>query len=225
LRASGRFELSIFTPETLIGFELYRGRAYATFVPPDWGGLTVRAAWSPAPGDAVDLEVQASATSVGELSSLEVEVLSQWMAPHEGTWTALAWTVEPRDARSGGLSYDGRETARVLNALTTLPVPESPGAALQPLVVAPHLARATDEYYVELVQPNDVARRVCIEASRQEIRQSAFGARYGLFGHDLEKGVVLRARLRGCWTHSQAPDREARRLYDEFVREPLPLGP
>ena len=56
-------------------------------------------------------------------------------------------------------------------------------------------------------------------------QRTTLSTRYGLFGHDLEKGVVLRARLRAVWIRSQTPDVDARALFEEFLREPPPLGP
>jgi hypothetical protein len=225
LRAAGRFEPYAFTAATLVDCELHRDRVQATFAPPDWGDLIIRAAWSKAAADAVDLEVQASATSVGELFGLEVEVFSQWMELGAEPWSELTWKVEPRDIGSAALSYDGRETARVLRGLTTLPVAESSRVALRPRIFAPAAVEQTDLYYVELVQPNDVARRIIVEPVEQPARRWSLFTRYGLFGHDLEKGVVLRARLRGCWIRSQTPEDDACRLHAQFLREPLPLGP
>jgi hypothetical protein len=226
LRAAARFGSHAFTAATLVGFELHRDRVLATYAPPDWGGLTVRAAWSKAAAaDAVDLEVQASATSVGKLFGLEVEVFSQWIELGREPWSDLTWKVAPRDIRSAALSYDGRETARVLSGLTTLPIAESSHVSLRPRIFAPAPADQADLYYVELVQPNDVARRIIVEPVEEPVRRWSLFTRYGLFGHDLEKGVVLRARLRGCWIRSQTPEDDARRLHAEFLREPLPLGP
>ena len=75
LAAAGRFETDVFTPATLVSVERYRARVQAMFAPPGWGGLVVRAAWGPSCGGAgVDLEVQASATSVGLLSAVEVVI-------------------------------------------------------------------------------------------------------------------------------------------------------
>jgi len=225
LRAAGRLDFSPFTSATLAGFELYRDRATAIFAPPDWGGLIVRAAWSKsAAADVVDLEVQASATSVSELFGLEVEVFSQWMELGGEPSSSSVWKVEPRDIRSAASSYDGRETSRVLKRLTTLPVPESTDARLQPLVFAPRATDPAELFYVEMVQPDDVARRIWIGPAEQPASLGARSIRYGLFGHDLEKGVVLRARLRGAWIRSHTPEDDARRLNDDFLREPLPLG-
>ena len=56
-------------------------------------------------------------------------------------------------------------------------------------------------------------------------RSPAAHVRYALFGLAIEKGVILRARLRGCWIRSRNPEAEAQALYREFLDQPLPLGP
>jgi hypothetical protein len=223
LAAAGRFETEVFTPATLVGLERYRARIQATFAPPGWGGLTVRAAWGPSCGGAgVDLEVQASASSVGQLRDLEVVVQSQWRRRDEPeSPAARARRVWPRDARSAAFSYDGREPARVLHALTT----QGPATLPQPQVLLPPGPEANARY-IEMVQPNDVARIVRLEPSEPEgPLLENLALRYALFGHDFEKGVVFRARLRACWLSDRATAREAATLYREFLAEPLPLGP
>jgi len=222
----GRFDARAFTRTTLVGFEQRRSYVEATFAPPGWGGLVVRAVWSPGGlGEAIDLEIQVSATSVGELKGLEVAVLSQLGEPGSRQPTVLAARVEARDARSAALSYDGREPAHVLRSLTTLPLPESPQLDRPPRIFAPPGALA-GVFYIEMAQPNDVARRTSGEHFHDgSTTPFALSTRYGLFGHDLEKGVVLRARLRGCWIRSRTPEDDALALYRQFLREPLPLGP
>jgi hypothetical protein len=223
LAAAGRFETYGFTPATLINVERYRSRIQATFVPPGWGGLTVRAAWTPScNGAGVDLEVQASATSVGMLRDVEVMIQSQWELA--GGWepsTIMGRWIAPRDARSAALSYDGREMAADLRNLTTLPIRDRwPAAIFTP----PGVARGV--YYVEMVQPNDAARAIRMESSAPETSQlELLVLRYGLFGHDFEKGVVFRARMRACWVTSEKHVPDATALYQEFVDEPPPLGP
>jgi len=226
LAQAGRFESGAFRAATLVGFEHRRARVQATFAPPGWGGLVVRAAWcSVAPRDAIDLEIQVTATSVGELSALEVAVLSQLEEHDGGPPALLSSCVEARDARSAALSFDGRESALALSGLTTLPLAGSPRLDRLPRIFAAPEAEP-GVFYVEMAQPDDVARRIACEPIHDGSR-AAFAAstRYGLFGHDLEKGVVLRARLRGCWIRSRAPAEDALALYREFLREPLPLGP
>ncbi len=48
--------------------------------------------------------------------------------------------------------------------------------------------------------------------------------RYFCFGHDLERGVVLRARFRGLWLDSEGIADRARAEANEFATEELPLG-
>ena len=223
LAAAGRFETHVFTPATLVNVERYRSRVQATFAPAGWGGLIVRAAWSPSCGGAgVDLEVQASATSVGLLRHVEVMVQSHWLrAGASDPRAVLGRWVGPRDARSAALSYDGREAAADLHSLTTLPVSERPRIrAFTPPGVAAGI------HYIEMVQPNDAARCIRMEPSEPELSLLAtLVLRYGLFGHDFEKGVVFRARLRACWITADEYATEARSLYQKFVAEPPPLGP
>ena len=194
LAAARRCETQVFSPATLVNVERYRASVQATFAPKGWGGLTVRAAWSPSSGGgAVDLEVQASASSVGVLRDVEVFVQSLWgMNGGPDPSSPMARFVVPRDARCAALSYDGRETADRLRGLTTLPVGDgSPARAFTP----PGVARGT--YYVEMVQPNDAARQIRMEPSFPETSLLELEiVRYGLFGHDFEKGVVFRARMR-----------------------------
>jgi hypothetical protein len=189
LARSGRLDENAFHAGTLAGIERWRERVQATFAPPGWGGLRVRAAWGPLPrGEAIDLEIQAAASSVGELREFEVAVLSRLAGP--------------------GASQAGM-----------------PRALYPPLVVAPPGGEA-GEYYVEMARPGDVTRRFFDERVESGSAPAfVLRAHYALFGHDLEKGVVLRARLRGLWLRSAAPEVDALARYREFLTEPPPLGP
>jgi hypothetical protein len=215
IAAVGRWEPDALSGASLTGFERRFERVEATYVPPGWDGLTVRAAWGPSVvvDDAVDLEVQVSALSVDRLKGVEVKLASVLPEP-EGKGQRKRW-VEPRDARSAALTYDGREPD--LRALTTLPLLE--GEMLAPRVLtAPWPGGGT---YVEIVHPHDAARRI---TETSKISRLGNTTRYGLFGHDLEKGVVLRARLRAYWTDSSDAEQEALARYERFLREPPPLG-
>jgi hypothetical protein len=222
----GRSDLNAFNPMTLISFEHHRTRIEAVFAPTGWGGSIVRAAWSPtATADGIDLEVQIGATSVDELKGVEVWVRGDRQdslgdqSPVMGNW------VEPRDAPSAAFSYDGRESLHALRALSTLPLPSSSPFILRPWICAPNSAEP-DTHYIEMVQPNDVARRIaCRPLGAGASTRSDWSVRCALFGYDLEKGVILRARLRGIWIRSKSPENDANSLLEEFLREPLPLGP
>jgi hypothetical protein len=196
-----------------LGFECRFNRVEATYAPLGWGALFVRAAWRPAGEAGVDFEVQVHALSVGQLRGLEVEVVSQLAEADPSRSHILKW-VEPRDARSAGLSYDGRESD--LRGLTTLPPRE---AAFH----SPRLVPILEEgrLYAEMVHPADLSRR--IREGGRTLAQ-ARTTRYALFGHDLEKGVVLRARLRALWLQSEAAKREALEQFEQFLHAPVPLS-
>ncbi len=219
----GRCDEAAFDKTSLIEVAQHRGRVEATFAPPGWGGLRIRAVWAPAPvGPGVDLEVQIQAATAEVLEQVEVGVLSEW--GNEIAEPRLS-RVEPRDARSAALSYDGRESPRTLHGLTTLPIPRSFPHTLPPRSFTP-TGFARDILYAEMVQPNDCARRIGREpAERPSEPRTSLSTRYALFGHDLEKGIVLRARLRGLWIPYPSPESEIQRLYEEFVSEPPSLGP
>ena len=206
----GRWDPEALTGSTLVGFEHRLGRIEATFAPPDWDEVVVRAAWAPHGDDGLDLEIQISAQSVGQLHAIEVLVESGLWGLDPGRSPRF---VEPRDARSAALSYDGREPD--VSALTTLP----------PRPLLPLLSRPPSEpsgqiparIYAEFVHPQDVTRRVDLGMAPSR------ATRYGLFGHDLEKGVVLRARFRGLWLPASPARHLARERYETFLREPPPL--
>ena len=209
----GRADPGAFSGSTLVGFERRLGRVEATYAPPGWAELTVRAAWAPHEADGLDLEVQVSTASVGRLRRVEILVESGLAGSARPEAPRL---VEPRDARSAGLSYDGREPD--VAGLTTLP-PRPPAPLLCRLPdregSGPDAGRAA--WYAEFVHPQDATRRIAFGTA------PARSTRYGLFGYDLEKGVVLRARLRGLWLPSGAPRAVARDRYEAFLREPPPL--
>ena len=199
----GRTAPAALDGKTLVEHACRRGRIEATYAPPGWGELVVRACWAPTPEGGMDLEIQLSARSVGRLHAVEVLVHSGPIAPGP----RASRFVEPRDARAAGLSYDGRETD--LHRLTTLP----------PRDLGPLLSRAegTRDIYAEFAHPRDVSRRTLWGGG------SARAARYALFGHDLERGVVLRGRVRGHWL-AEAQAAEFRALHARFLAEPPSLG-
>jgi hypothetical protein len=213
--AVGRWHRDALGPTSLVGYELRHGRLEAIYSPAGWGEMTVRAAWSHVGDDSVDLEVQVSTRAIEPLRRVEIKVLSVW-PDAEATFEPIPRWVEPRDARSAGLSYDGRELD--LRGLTTLP--PRLDAFQTPRIVS---GAATDgRVYVEMVHPDDVTRRIR-EGGRSLARSRT--TRYGLLGHDLERGVVLRGRIRGIWLPPDASKDEAFVRMEQFLREPPPLGP
>jgi hypothetical protein len=222
----GRSGESVFNRSTLSGYTHHHGRVEATFVIPSWGGLTIRATWIRAPDhDGVDLEIQVGTPSALPSYGIEVGVQSRWertnVAPRP---PRKAW-VQPRDAHAATLSYDGRESLETLRMLTTLPVPNALARSFEPRIFAPPGA-PRNSFYIEMVHPEDCARRVSEQHPiERAARARRLALRYGLLGHDLEKGVVLRARLRGLWMHSRTPSRDAEERWIEFLSQAPPLGP
>ncbi len=149
--------------------------------------------------DAVDLEVQLSASSVGELEGLEVGVLSRLdpATPEDSIGADLLRGIAR--SRRGSLR---RRWPRARFA--TVPV-RSPfrraAASPQPLPVQQqyrHRRKCAGLFYTEMVHPDDLFRRVLTEPIPAGSATIPGGSiRYALFGLELEKGVILRARLRG----------------------------
>jgi hypothetical protein len=219
----GRTDPRVLSGETLSKVEMVRSRIEATYTPVDWSGLSVRASWSPTPeGQGIDLEIQVSAASVGELRAVEVIVASRFLGLRDPTSEAAALWVQARDPRSAALCFDGREPASELSRLTVLPIPEKPVPEAT-LTFSPW--RETPRSYLEMAHPQDVARRVTLgKGALPPSPGFSIGVRYGLFGHDIEKGVILRGRLRGWWLPGGTTAESCRDLLQQFHAMPLPLG-
>lgn len=207
LSSVGRWDAEATSARSLVNVEQRLGRIEATYAPRDWDDLTLRASWSSPSVDVIDLEVQVSTRSVGRLHSVEARILST-LTPPPGP--GVYRSVEPRDPRSAGLTYDGRETD--LSELST-----GPPSPIRTPWLAPRSGRE-GWTYVELVHPDDASRRLF------EGRLPFPTCRYGLFGFDLERGVVLRARLRGVWLRKEEAFTGAERHLDAFLKEPPPLS-
>ena len=98
------------------------------------------------------------------------------------------------------------------------PIEENPGVLLASatrgaitLMTGPAFPGQT---YVEMVQPFGLLD--------QEIADE--GTSYRLFGHDLERGVLLRARIRGVWTASEGARETAITLWGQFTETAIHLG-
>lgn len=206
LSEKGRRAPGVLSEASLVTHEIRLGRVEATYTPEGWGEMTVRAAWFPIDDDGMGLEVEMSARSVEELHRVEVMILSTLDgAPPSGAHRS----VEPRDRESAILSYDGRETD--LSGLSTGP----PGEP-----IAPWLASKTGREgwaYVEMAHPDDASRKI------SEGKLPFRAVRYGLFGYDLERGVVLRGRVRGFWTPTVGAMDVAHDKAQAFLAEPPPL--
>ena len=215
LAARRRLDRNAFSGATLVACERHFDRIEATYLPPHWGELTLRAAWFPGAERAINLEIQVSARSVGELKAVEALVACDMGR----SGPPACRVVTPRDRHCAGLSYDGREDPR--DALETACLPR-PGE-VWPCWDWRRGGPVPDEPRVLLVmgRPEDVSRKL-IDPSGPTV--------FALFGHDLERGVVLRGRLRALWLDLPKPGADdaevAHRVqvpYAEFCSEPPPL--
>ena len=78
--------IPLLTGKSLVRVDRLAHRVEATYTASRWGGLEVRASWSPTSRhDGIDLEIQVSASSVGELRGLETFVFSQITDPGAST--------------------------------------------------------------------------------------------------------------------------------------------
>ncbi len=109
----------------------------------------------------------------------------------------------PRSCRAEIVATPARENQGVLMA------PSTPGAIT--LMAGTPFPGQT---YVEMVQPFGLLDR--------EIADE--GTSYRLFGHDLERGVLVRARIRGVWTPSEGARESAIALWGRFTRTAIHLG-
>ncbi len=77
-------------------------------------------------------------------------------------------------------------------------------------LVAVHRPKDHDVSYVEMCHPHD---GVGLDVGPGP------AVRFRLFGHDLEKGVILRGRLRGLLVPRQVDETAARQAYQRFLEE------
>jgi hypothetical protein len=214
-----RCDFHAFSAATLVGFERYRSSVRATFAPPSWNGLVVRASWTAVSGDALDFEVQLSASSVGELEGLEVGVVSRLdsAAVEESVQVPIFMEAHDWAVRADNDVCNPSHGSLSHSYFSRTPLRPS-------LYPAP--GGTNERFYVEMVHPDDLARRLSTEPiPKRSATVPGRYIRYGLFGLAIEKGVILRARLRGCWIQTRNPEEVALALYEEFLRQPPPLGP
>jgi hypothetical protein len=123
--------------------------------------------------------------------------------------TQLAsWLVVPRDGDAAASSLDGRSPR--LDCMALLPPCRSPMVCFRP--------PGRTWSYVEMSHSDDCVR---VFARRQDNR---FQWGFGLFGLDVEKGILLRGRVRGVFVPRRGDLRHADRRFKSFVAEPPRLS-
>jgi hypothetical protein len=189
-----------FTPHSLIQFEKQCGCVQATCAPAGWSGLRVRTGWRPTTiGEGVNLEIQVSATTVGELDHVGLEVMS-----HHGSRSG-GHHREPVDVAARG----GVPPPTLTNLGLVVPAGTPPGC-----------------FYFEMVWPGDIAPPAELKLRHDEsMTKHRRSTRISLFSHELEKGVILLARVRGDWINSSEPARAAVASYKDLLDEPPLLSP
>ncbi len=158
------------------------------------GEVAVRATWMPTHGlDGVDLFVEASTPTVGEVADLRLII---------------------------GGSMPGARSIQVARASH---VPEHRGElGFMPPAVEATITLVRDpafagRAYVELVLPLGLAG-----VERPSIT-SGLLPRYAFFGGDLERGVVVRGRVRGAWVPDGEAELQADALWHAFRSLPPAL--
>ena len=209
--ARGRSDIHAFSAESLVSCELRADRVVATYHPIGWSELEVRATWSALSEFGMGLELQVTTRSVGALQGIEIGVGLD-LNPAFGKDPKI--TVIPRDAQSAQMTYDGREGN--LNRVITHEV--------KPATVP---VRWSIDKNCSINKTHYVSMCFCEDVSRSMYSSSKHGSTLRsdrCFGHDLERGVVLRARLRGLWLPDEGIETRAEAEALAFANEPLPLG-
>jgi hypothetical protein len=199
-------------PDAIVRVEERLGRLEATYQPAGWHELTIRLAWYQPDQDvrAMELEVEILTRSVGELMGVEVMTIHtlgrapSWDRPH---------AQFARDARRLTLSRDGREPRHIpVNSLLEEPPREPIG-----LLGADPEGGEDRASLAVVAHPLDVSRWIEDESGT---------CRIALFGHDLERGVVVRGRLRAWRLGKEAAswsEPELSQAVTAFLAEPPPL--
>lgn len=184
--------------------------------------------WSAARARQIDMEVLA--TTVHAFDKLEVltwsaapakeatsrsECLfrvsanhSGWVDVREAMRLGAEWLVIPRDRNAAIVGLDGRSPG--LDESIVGPPFHSPIVCYRPA--------GQSWSYVEMSHPDDCARII----ARYHRRTVEWG--FGLFGLDIEKGVILRGRVRGAIVPRRDDLNRADRLFREFLTEPPHLS-
>ena len=155
LAGPARCDPAAFSSKTLVEYERYRSSVRATYAPPSWGGALVRASWLALADETVDLEIQLSASSVGELDGLEIGISSRLDPAALSESAAPVFYVEARDQSAAFSVGDGREPLVRQCQFKML----SESQPLAPCLYPPP-GGSSDLYYAEMVHPDDLARRV-----------------------------------------------------------------
>lgn len=178
--------------------------------------------WKATTAGQIDLEVlvatpqpleKLEVVTVGHVPCAEAMVpvsgkRTSWVGIHAATQFGSRSLVLPRDRAVALFSMDGRTPRFGETVLAP--------AYGYPIVV--YRLRNPDWSYVEMSHPEDCARIVArVDAAVARVS-------FGLFGLDLEKGVILRGRVRGIFVPRRADLDQAMELFKRFLAQKPPLS-
>ncbi len=190
--------------------------------------LRVHLYWSAAATNQIDFE--ALVTTLHEFERLEVQTRSESVAKSlsasaelfvraagaPGRWLDVCAALRAgfdhlvlaRDRNAAHLSLDGRPPGLDRTMLA--------GRFAAPLICYRPAGQSWS--YVEMSHPDDCVRVIIVR------RRDAVAWSFSLFGLDIEKGVILRGRVRGAVVARQGDLRRAEWLYRQFTAEPPHLS-
>ncbi len=177
------------------------------------------------------IEMQILATTIDEFEKFEVTTWSQvpqtgrsshrseclvsvsahagrWVDVHEASTLAADWLVVPRDETCAALSLDRRHPPAGKSVLA--PPFHSPIVCYRPA--------GKNWSYIEMSHPEDCIRIV----ARPRPKSIEWG--FGLFGLDIEKGVILRGRILGAFIPRRRDLHIAEKIFGKFLAEPPHLS-
>lgn len=135
-----------------------------------------------------------------------VECQARWRVSPQGVFDLEVSTLTP--GKWDGLAVQTRTRLATTTGAHEIHLEQS----VQPGMVI-YRPQGLEVSYVEMCHPHD---GISLEVTNE---QSSSTVRYRLFGHDLEKGVILRGRLRGMIVPRAVDVAAAHEAYQRFIRE------
>ena len=215
LTASGQTQDGTLNESNLTQIEVIRDRCEFSFAPSCWHDTTVRFVWSPVGPADFDLMTEVSTRSVGLLHGVELGIESSaWLYPEK----VNLWYESTRDELAAIRSADGRESDWLEKQSHIEPDSDVTGTSESKRWLPTCLTSSDGQVqFLEGAHPIDISRRYRDSENRSQ--------RTWVFGHDMERGVVFRARNRGRFVRRSETINLA--MIDHWQKlildEPLPL--
>jgi len=215
LTASGQTQDGTLNESNLTQIEVIRDRCEFSFAPSGWHDTTVRFVWSPVGPADFDLMTEVSTRSVGLLRGVELGIESSaWLNPEK----INLWYQSTRDELAAKRSVDGRESGWIDKQNGFETDNRVSGSRESKRWLATCLTSSDGQMqFLEGAHPFDISRRYRDSENRSQ--------RTWVLGHDMERGVVFRARNRGRFVSPLETVNSAMTdLWQKLILdEPLPL--